>query len=183
MKSLILTVFVFSVFLLSYSGCSKYNNTDTSLQPGDEKTTDLKRESSLLVPELSDNYVLNLPWVLKERRNITISEENILLTTVSKTISSKGATFSISNVCKEDISFGTEYWLQVRINDEWFDIDVAVDWTLELFEVHSGEEVDVAVDWSEIYGVLPNGEYRLIKEFSLSSAVNFYVSCEFILEP
>ena len=76
-----------------------------------------------------------------------------------------------------EIDFGSEYSIQLYKDDSWYDIDAgAVDWTGELFTVTAGDQYEAESNWATIYGELPAGKYRIVKEYSQLEQTYFAVA-------
>ncbi|MBN2878047.1 MAG: hypothetical protein JXN65_00250 [Clostridia bacterium] len=117
--------------------------------------------------------------VEKSTKDIQNSNNNIVMTILENTLTTNGANLSIRNEGNQDISFGSQYFIQVLIDDSWYDIIIPqVDWTMELITLEPGQEQTFELNWSSVYGNLSTGTYRIVKEYRAES-VSSYVFCEF----
>ena len=75
------------------------------------------------------------------------------------------------------ISFGLRYFLQIQVEEEWYEIDERViyqnlGWFQARFICPPHQSRKRAVNWWERYGVLPNGTYRLVKPIVIYDATS-----------
>ena len=91
------------------------------------------------------------------------------------------STFLISNNSEEDINYGTSYFLEYLDGDEWaaYEPDEPLMWTMILITLECFEETQFNVNWEFGYGRLPDGTYRLGKEFWVEGEEPFNVYAEF----
>lgn len=120
------------------------------------------------------------PWsVTKTNVDTTSENADIKLQLVDGTLTSKGAELVLYNNSNMAISFGADYFIQLQRDNSWYDIEIeSLDWTAILLTVESDSEYTFEVDWSSIYGELPSGTYKLIKEYAQEQQVLF-ISVEF----
>jgi hypothetical protein len=141
-------------------------------------------EASILLFILAScksNNNAQFPWELGENTlSVTDNADDILLKFTDGTLTPSGATFIIENNGDEEIAFGQMYAVQIYVKGKWYNIEEYVDWTLELFTLFPNENYSFSADWTQLYGILPLGKYRLIKEFSISH-FPIYVACEFTI--
>jgi len=117
--------------------------------------------------------------VEKSDKDIENSNSDIMMFIFDETLTPNGTKLSMHNESKQDVSFGRQYFIQILIEDEWYDIIIPpVDWTLELITLEPGQEQTFVLNWSFIYGELPAGTYRIIKEYKMDSSTLF-AFCEF----
>ena len=50
-------------------------------------------------------------------------------------MTAEGMRISIQNNSDAEITFGTEYFIQLREDGSWYDIDADTDWTMELVRI------------------------------------------------
>lgn len=121
------------------------------------------------------------PWEISANE-LSIAEQNtITMTLDADTLSDAGASFLLKNEGKEDVTYGSACFLQVQMEDVWYQIEKNVDWTLEGYELAAGTEEVLSVEWAKVYGILPAGNYRLVKQFSVGEE-RIYVACPFTIE-
>lgn len=120
------------------------------------------------------------PWsITKSNMDIKNENEYIVMQIVDDTLTPKGAQLVLYNNDQNAISFGSEYFIQIYTNNSWYDIGIGnVDWTGELITVEAYCEYTVDLDWYSIYGEIPSGRYRIIKEYKQENQPNL-TFCEF----
>ncbi len=108
---------------------------------------------------------------------------------VADSVTSTGATFKIRNSSEYMVDFGVDFSLQVYADGEWSNVEYIVDsydYNLDAIIVWAGGYATTfTANWSNIYGELPSGHYRLIKEYSYETDdgyVNYYGICGFDIE-
>ena len=119
------------------------------------------------------------PWdIIESKKAIINVDENISLQVVEESLTASGMLIKISNQGVEEIFLGREYCIQILVNDVWYDIDATTDWTLELTCVEPNQKYEEEIEWSSYYGELPQGKYRIVKEYEESS-IKSYIFSEF----
>jgi len=120
------------------------------------------------------------PWsITKNSMDNKNANADISIQLPDGSLTSAGTQLIVCNNSEFDISFGPEYSIQLSQNGSWYDIDVKnTDWTGELLTVDAGNECEVEINWASIYGELPVGKYRIVKEYS-QLGQNFFAFAEF----
>lgn len=76
------------------------------------------------------------PWKITEsERDIRNADDRIVLQTEKASVTAEGMRISIQNNSDAEITFGTEYFIQLREDGSWYDIDADTDWTMELVRI------------------------------------------------
>jgi hypothetical protein len=82
-----------------------------------------------------------------------------------------------------------DYRLEVKKDGEWYEVKQVGELanTMELMLFAPGETMTHTFEFSNRYGILPAGEYRVVKSFWANStatteAHEFYLVCEFTVE-
>lgn len=121
---------------------------------------------------------------IKENNN---KNEDISLVVKEDTITSKGATFILKNNTAEDYCYEPSYYLEKKEDDKWNEIvlEEPLSWNTVIYTLKAREETEIIIDWSITgYGVLKNGEYRLVKanfrkkDSPDSSSISLYAEFE-----
>ena len=102
--------------------------------------------------------------------NITISISN-----VSKT----GATIIIKDTNKIPYTYGQWYKIEKNINGKWYELKTIIDnygFTSIGYLPDKNNEVKFVIDWEWLYGKLPLGNYRILKQVN-----EHYIAFEFSL--
>lgn len=103
-----------------------------------------------------------------------------------KQVSETGIELEISNLGDTKASYGTWYSLEKNIDGEWFELNFIegnADITFPMVEynLNAGSSAKKQIDWEYAYGKLPEGHYRLIKDFEILQN-EFYAACEFNIQ-
>lgn len=110
-------------------------------------------------------YINNIETELK---NVSISISDISLT---------GATITIKDTNKNPYTYGSWYKLEKETNGKWYEVKAITD-NYGFNEIgyipDKNHEVKFIIDWSELYGELPLGHYRILKQ-----ANNQYIGIDF----
>lgn len=78
----------------------------------------------------------------------------------------RGANLVISNSTDKQIQFGEDYALQMLKGEEWYEVDYIIDnWAVHsiAYMVPKDEPGSWNVKWTYCHGILPPGQYRIIK--------------------
>ena len=128
----------------------------------------------------NSNDDVELPWrIEKSKKNITNETANISLIISNNGTTSRGIQLILLNKSTAEILLGRSYFIQILKDNVWYDIVLKnADWPLDLLVLPSDSEVLIKIDWFPIYGELPLGKYRIIKEYTLENSKSF-VFCEF----
>ena len=95
-------------------------------------------------------------------------------------VSSSGATIIIKDTNDKPFVYGEWYKIEKESNGKWYEVKTIIDdYGFEdigyLIEENSkNKEITLNVDWKWLYGELPTGQYRLLKQVD-----NKYISVEF----
>ncbi len=67
-----------------------------------------------------------------------------------------------------ELTTGSKYWLDKEVNGIWEAIESiqGLAWTDEAWIINRDQNTEWTVDWEIIYGILPDGKYRIGKEVS-----------------
>ena len=122
--------------------------------------------------------------VLVTRSDSKLKEVNVYATSevenVSATISDislTGATITIKDRNSTKYTYGEWYVIQKEENGKWYNISTKVKeygFNSIGYEVDENNEVKFVIEWEWLYGKLPQGSYRIIKE-----SHNKYISIPF----
>ncbi len=118
---------------------------------------------------------------IKSEKVVSNMDENIVLQIVEDSLTARGLHMRIVNLSETEITFGRDYFIQIMEKDVWRDIDVKMDWTLELIYVEPEQEYEEEIEWTSFYGELPPGKYRIVKEYE-KLGVKSYMYSEFEID-
>lgn len=107
------------------------------------------------------------------------------------TLTSTGATVIIRDTSNRDNIYGAYYRIEKRENNKWIELQtlpqengaeigfISIGYTID----RTTHEREFAIDWNCIYGELPKGEYRIVKDTSEpGEGTEHYITAEFILK-
>lgn len=106
--------------------------------------------------------------------------ENVSIEIKEGTLTATSATIIIKDSSKEKKTFGEAYRIDRKVNNTWKELDTIVDeyaFNLIGYQVNKNKEFELKVEWENLYGELPAGQYRLVKEVE-----GKYFSVEFIIK-
>lgn len=116
--------------------------------------------------------------------------EGVSLKIEADTLTNTSAKVWVKNNTEFEITSGNEYdfFLQVYQDNHWYSIKTGDRSNTAEAMVLKGEQT-IDINWIDIYGELPKGHYRIVKEFfpwsneeSLGYKNAFYLSDEFDIE-
>jgi len=111
----------------------------------------------------------------KESKYITTNLKNISVSI--KDISPTGATITIKDTNKQQCTYGEWYTIEKQINNKWYELTPLKE-NYGFNEIgylkDNNNEVKFVIDWRYLYGELPLGSYRILKQVN-----NQYIEIEF----
>ena len=128
------------------------------------------------------SFILILLAVLTGCSNKFDHGQNIVLEIDEATLSATGVTYTIHNHEDEKITYGMDYYIQVKDGDAWHDLENgAKDWPAVACSLDGNSSGTDAADWSGFYGELAPGTYRLVKPV-VAPKQECLLACEFVIE-
>ena len=107
----------------------------------------------------------------------------------TESITPEGASFILFHPTEMNIQYGDAYKLQKLQDSQWEDIPTVIEnyaFHTIAYELPKNTPVELEIDWEWLYGSLPAGEYRLMKEcmdFRAPGDFDTYtISAAFIVE-
>lgn len=97
-------------------------------------------------------------YTISELENITISISNI---------SPTGATVTIKDNTITPAIYGIWYGIQKEIDGKWYNLEPLIKnyaWITIGYTVDDNNEIIFEINWKDLYGKLPKGNYRILKE-------------------
>ncbi|MCL2820473.1 MAG: zf-HC2 domain-containing protein [Oscillospiraceae bacterium] len=119
--------------------------------------------------------------------DIEVSAEPLIPLTIDEnSLTPAGVIYTISNKQDDEIEFGEQFFIQVFSDATWVDIvaeESDFGFNGGLFIGQPGDDISLIADWSVMYGPLPEGTYRIVKQikYSNSDKPAFYIAGEFII--
>lgn len=113
----------------------------------------------------------------------TYKINNNLVDVTLKDNNNKEITFLLTNKSEETLYYGREYRIEKQSFGIWRHILPKKEPTFKLmaYELSKNESKEIHIEWDYLYGILPKGKYRIIKDISTieNKEKNFYIDCYF----
>lgn len=102
--------------------------------------------------------------------DVTIAEQTDVAMEVQQ-VSPSGGTLAIHNAGEKTIGYGTRYIIEKNVGGIWYSVNIqepedenaVFSWLDILYRLESGKETTLELQWDYLYGFLPEGHYRLVK--------------------
>lgn len=91
--------------------------------------------------------------------------EDVTMTVTYAT--NKGVNLVLMNLSDKNMQCGDDYELQMLKDGEWYRVDYIIDnwaFTAIAYMMPQNEPVNMCVNWKYFHGILPVGQYRIVKE-------------------
>lgn len=105
------------------------------------------------------------------------------------TISPLGLTVVFANESDEELLYGDEYFLEVKIANKWYEVTIQQDdygFDAIGYGLQADDKAEMKIDWRWIYGELVAGEYHLIKSITESKGMGnsdeYFLAAPFTIE-
>lgn len=116
--------------------------------------------------------------------------DGVSMTIKVETLTRTKATIVINDTSGKNYIYGEPFRIDKKENGTWKEAGKIgeTDFNLPAYKVDKDNKLELNQDWTHIYGKLPNGEYRLVKDTFLESKVpmaekdKLYFSVEFTIE-
>lgn len=112
----------------------------------------------MIVKLYIDDDEMKTTYVPSELENVSISISNISLT---------GATIIIKDTNKKTYTYGAWYKIEKQVDEEWKEVKTIRDdyaFNSIAYLPDENNEVKFEMDWEWLYGELPIGSYRILKQ-------------------
>ncbi len=100
--------------------------------------------------------------------NTAVSNE-IELSLKKDTLTPTSITLIIANNSKTyDFIYGADYGIETYTNEQWQELPTLNDHVVYsiAYTIHPNSSKDFEIDWHYIYGEIPKGNYRIVKNFN-----------------
>ena len=122
----------------------------------------------------------------KDANNLNTVKSNVVLELKSGTLKKTKATFILKNNSNVNITYGNEYKIEKKIDDNWQELEEKLAFNLPAYNLKYMDSVELKLDWKNGYGSLDKGQYRLVKSVSVEkvdgSSEEFNVYGEFNID-
>jgi len=118
----------------------------------------------------------HIEFTENKKSNYTITKIDNITTNITN-ISLTGATIIIKDTNKNPYTYGQWYKLEKQVNGIWYEVKPIID-NYAFNDIgyipNENNEVKFVIDWEWLYGELPQGSYRILKQVN-----NQYIAIEF----
>ena len=122
-------------------------------------------------------FIVLLVMITGCRGNDMYDKEDITMTIKNGTLTNNSATIIITDFSKQNNSYGLWFRIDKKENNKWKELKAKENWiNTPAYYVDENNKLELEHNWQHIYGKLPNGEYRIIKEVN-----GKYISAEFTI--
>lgn len=121
---------------------------------------------------------------IRSESTIVLNDYSGVTMTVKHVADTKIAV-NINNSADESVTFGEDYILEVKEGNKWYSLPVNDDimFTSIGYALKKGSDFQWSTDYEILYGILPAGQYRIIKGFSIElqqeTPKEYFISAEF----
>ncbi|MBD8038814.1 hypothetical protein H9635_18885 [Solibacillus sp. A46] len=116
------------------------------------------------------------------------SPDSLTMNTKPGTVTPTGLTVIIENRSNERFVYGQYFTVEKKSEGNWYEVPILEEAYSFIDLGHNVaplQSVEWVVDWEGYYGVLDNGEYRILKEFRNSEETDdeiYHLAAEFIVQ-
>ena len=96
-------------------------------------------------------------------------KSNVVLELKSSTLKKTKATFILKNNSNVNVTYGNEYKIEKKIDDNWQELEGKLNFNLPAYNLKYMDSVELKLDWKNGYGSLDKGQYRLVKNVSIEN--------------
>ena len=102
-----------------------------------------------------------------ETNSLDNVKDKVVLELKSGTLKKTKATFILKNNSNVNITYGNEYKIEKKINNNWQELARKLAFNLPAYNLKYMDSVELKLDWKNGYGSLDKGKYRLVKSVSI----------------
>ena len=136
--------------------------------------------------ETTDYCLKNEHKLDGEINSLDTVKSNVVLELKSGTLKKTKATFILKNNSNVNITYGNEYKIEKKTDDNWQELEGKLAFNLPAYNLKYMDSVELKLDWKNGYGSLDKGQYRLVKNVSIEkvdgSSEEFNVYGEFNID-
>jgi hypothetical protein len=95
--------------------------------------------------------------------------DGVVLEIKENTLTNTGLTLIIKNVAPNKYAWGSSYWVEKQINNNWEpvpDLGGNYGWTMEMRILQRSSITEEEIHWEWWLGELSSGDYRIVKTFA-----------------
>ena len=132
-----------------------------------KETMDFEEASKRVWSSSLINYPkMYIPTVVLEEAEEREYNNSQYISLILSDVTAQGAVMKLHNEANAEVSFGTEYELQVWLNNKWMKMPIIYEncaWNSILYITEAGNVYTEELIWAH-QGTLPEGKYRLVKQ-------------------
>ncbi len=102
-----------------------------------------------------------------EANSLDTVKDKVRLEVKEGTLKKTKATFILKNDSDVNITYGNEYKIEKKIDDNWQELEGKLAFNLPAYNLKYMDSVELKLDWKNGYGSLDKGQYRLVKSVSV----------------
>ncbi len=133
----------------------------------DKEMMDFEEASKRVWSSSLINYPkMYIPTVILEEVEEREYNTSQYISLTLRDVTAQGALMKVHNEANTEVSFGTEYELQVWLNNKWMKMPIIYEncvWNSILYITEAGNVYTEELIWAH-HGTLPEGKYRLVKQ-------------------
>ena len=152
------------------AGIGNYVDTQPSPTTTPASATDTLPENSMEDGVVGSESAIHSKAVIPSFATLELVEDS--LTTA-------GASLSLTNLTDEPLTYGEEFSIHVWNNSEWRELDLNANWFLLAYILEAGETAVLDIDWSVFCGNLDSGIYSISKTVTDLNSADYIIKCEF----
>lgn len=131
----------------------------------------------IITPNVSGPYIFVVKAIYEGKdieyyfmvniNEINVTDVEVIMQLKENTLSSTGLTMILKNQSNVDLQYGNPYSIEKYQNGYWKTVELINDisFTLPAYGLNKNESKELSIDWERGYGKLPNGKYRIVKDF------------------
>lgn len=117
--------------------------------------------------ETTDYCLKNEHKLDGEANSLDTVKDKVRLEVKEGTLKKTKATFILKNDSDVNITYGNEYKIEKKIDDNWQELEGKLAFNLPAYNLKYMDSVELKLDWKNGYGFLDKGQYRLVKSVSV----------------
>ena len=133
------------------------------------KFGNLKMNINDFEQETTDYCSKNEHKLDKDASSLDNVKDKVVLELKSGTLKKTKATFILKNNSNVNITYGNEYKIEKKTDDNWQELEGKLAFNLPAYNLKYMDSVELKLDWKNGYGSLDKGKYRLVKNVSIEN--------------
>ncbi len=129
------------------------------------------------------------PWPLTENAlDVAYDVPGFTFAVQPGSVTAEGCEAAIKNITDKEFTYGSRFLVQILLDGVWYDITgEETMWTEECRICSPGGDYTESFNWMHIYGKLPAGTYRVVRQFSgydsmSESFITRWIGSDFVID-